>query len=117
GNGEIAPVRENAGADDRHAKQRFRFTVARAHRHAALSALVRKQMAGRDPKSGRSHEADGGEAACFHAALSLRSAIPWAPPRNKWRVMFMKIGGTATSRLEIALARRTVRMPPDIAAR
>src|SRR4029450_8502553 len=99
GDGEIASVRQKGGANNRDAKQGLRLAVARAHGRAALRLLVRQKVTGRDPKSGCGDEADRGEAACFHAAFSLRSAVPLAPLRNPWRVTFTKLRDIAGIKL------------------
>src|SRR5262249_18672394 len=69
GDDERAAMRDDACSHDRDAERLARFGLARGG--AAFRRLVRKEMAGGDPKPGGGDEADGAEAARFHQAVSL----------------------------------------------
>src|SRR6185312_315503 len=105
--------RHHRRSDHGDPEQLLHLAVAAANGRAALSRFVRQEMPRRDPKPGGGNKADGGQAAGFHRALSLMSTMRAAcsvgfgePPRSIWRVMFMKIGSTASALKSGSSARR-----------
>ena len=73
GNDELAAVRHHRRPHHGDAEELLCLAFAAADGGAALRRFVRQEVPGRDPKPGGGNEADGGQAAGFHRALSLMS--------------------------------------------
>ena len=94
---------------DRDAEQLLHLVLGWANGGAALGALVRQEMPGRDPEPSGGDEANGGDAAPFHRAFSLGTdclGTDWGRLRSMWRMMSMKIGTTDSGSKPGSSARR-----------
>ena len=70
GQHELAAVRQAVRLGDCDAEQLLRRRFGWTDGGVAFAVLMRQQVPGGDPEAGAEHQADGGEAACFHLCIS-----------------------------------------------
>src|SRR5215216_1450667 len=96
----------NFRLSDGDTKELLAVGFVRTYRRAALSALMRQEMAGGDPEPGSGDEAQRRDAACFHPEFSAMRDTTVGGPRNMRRVISMKIGSTVSGLKSGSSARR-----------